>query len=205
MLHAGRPAFLPIDRRHALAAGTELPDRAHGAVLFADIAGFTTLSRQLTEVLGLRGGVDRLSVVLEDVYGALVAEVHEAGGSVLGFSGDAITCWFDDAPGALEVATPPSGPRRAVACAHRLIEALEALPSVRVGDDRVPLGIKVSRRETSANLGVAVLFALGHYFLTKMIGWLDHYPAYRPDLLLWLPNLIFIGVGIWLFRRIDRS
>ena len=144
MLHAERPAFLPIDRRHALAAGTELPDRAHGAVLFADIAGFTTLSRQLTEVLGLRGGVDRLSVVLEDVYGALVAEVHEAGGSVLGFSGDAITCWFDDAPGALEVATPPSGPRRAVACAHRLIEALEALPSVRVGDDRVPLGIKVA-------------------------------------------------------------
>ena len=68
----------------------------------------------------------------------------------------------------------------------------------------VPLGIKVSRRETSANLAVAVLFALGHYFLTKMIGWLDHYPAYRPDLLLWLPNLIFIGVGIWLFRRIDR-
>ncbi len=34
-------AYLPIDRRHALATGRPLPDRAQGAVLMADIAGFT--------------------------------------------------------------------------------------------------------------------------------------------------------------------
>lgn len=68
----------------------------------------------------------------------------------------------------------------------------------------VPLGIKVSRRETSANLGVAVMLALGHYFLTVMVNWLDRHPEYRPDLLYWVPNLIFIGLGIWLFRRIDK-
>ena len=79
--------------------------------------------------------------------------------------------------------------------------ALAALSFAIIG---VPLGIKVSRRETSANLGVAVVFALGYYFLTKMIGWLDHYPKYRPDLLLWVPNLIFIGVGIWLFKRVEK-
>jgi lipopolysaccharide export system permease protein len=68
----------------------------------------------------------------------------------------------------------------------------------------VPLGIKVSRRETSANLGVAVLLVLCYYFFTVMIGWLDRHPEYHPDLLLWLPNLVFIGFGIWLFRRMDR-
>jgi lipopolysaccharide export system permease protein len=68
----------------------------------------------------------------------------------------------------------------------------------------VPLGIRVSRRETSANLGVAVVLALGYYFLTTMIGWLDRHPEYRPDLLLWLPNLIFLGLGLWLFYRLDR-
>jgi lipopolysaccharide export system permease protein len=68
----------------------------------------------------------------------------------------------------------------------------------------VPLGIRVSRRETSANLGVAVLLALGYYFLTVMVGWLDRHPEYRPDLLLWVPNLIFISLGIWLFARIER-
>jgi len=69
----------------------------------------------------------------------------------------------------------------------------------------IPLGIKVSRRETSANLGVAVLLALGYYFLTVMIGWLDQHPEYRPDLLLWLPNLFFLSLGFWMLRRLDRA
>jgi lipopolysaccharide export system permease protein len=68
----------------------------------------------------------------------------------------------------------------------------------------VPLGIRVSRRETSANLGVAVLMALGYYLLTVMVGWLDRHPEYHPDLLLWIPNLVFIGLGLWLFARIER-
>ncbi|MSU69780.1 MAG: YjgP/YjgQ family permease [Opitutaceae bacterium] len=79
--------------------------------------------------------------------------------------------------------------------------ALAVLSFALVG---VPLGIKVSRRETSANLGVAVVLALGYYFLTVMVGWIDRHPEYRPDLLLWLPNVIFLGVGLWLFSRIDK-
>ena len=69
----------------------------------------------------------------------------------------------------------------------------------------VPLGIRVSRRETSANLGLAVVLALGYYFLTIEVGWLDRHPELRPDLLMWLPNLIFLGVGLWLFWRVDRQ
>ena len=68
----------------------------------------------------------------------------------------------------------------------------------------VPLGIKVSRRETSANLGLALLLVLGYYFLTVMVKWLDRHPEYRPDLLLWLPNVLFIALGVWLFRRIEK-
>lgn len=68
----------------------------------------------------------------------------------------------------------------------------------------VPLGIRVSRRETSANLGVAVALALGYYMLTVMVGWLDRHPEYRPDLLLWIPNVVFLALGVWLFRRIEK-
>ncbi|MDD2762353.1 MAG: LptF/LptG family permease [Opitutaceae bacterium] len=68
----------------------------------------------------------------------------------------------------------------------------------------VPLGIKVSRRETSANLGLALALAMGYYFLTIVVGWFDKHPELRPDLLLWAPNLIFLGIGLWLFRRMDR-
>ena len=69
----------------------------------------------------------------------------------------------------------------------------------------VPLGIKVSRRETSANLGVAVLLALAYYFLIVVVGWLDQHPEYRPDLLLWAPNVIFMAIGAWLLTRLDRA
>jgi hypothetical protein len=68
----------------------------------------------------------------------------------------------------------------------------------------VPLGIKVSRRETSANLGVAVLLALGYYMLTVAVSWLDRHPEYHPDLLFWLPNAVFLSLGVWLFLRIER-
>lgn len=68
----------------------------------------------------------------------------------------------------------------------------------------VPLGIKVSRRETSANLGIALALVLSFYLLTVMVRWLDRRPELRPDLLLWLPNVLFIALGVWLFSRIDR-
>ena len=68
----------------------------------------------------------------------------------------------------------------------------------------VPLGIKVSRRETSANLGMALVLVLGFYMLTVAVKWLDGRPELRPDLLLWLPNVLFIGLALWLFARIDR-
>jgi len=69
----------------------------------------------------------------------------------------------------------------------------------------IPLGIKVSRRETSANLGLAVGLAMAYYFLTIVVGWMDKHPELRPDLMLWLPNMLFLGVGVWLFWRVDRQ
>ena len=68
----------------------------------------------------------------------------------------------------------------------------------------IPLGIKVSRKETTANLGVALLLALAYYFLNVMVSWLDRSPALRPDLWVWLPPVLFIGVGVWLYRRVER-
>jgi lipopolysaccharide export system permease protein len=69
----------------------------------------------------------------------------------------------------------------------------------------IPLGIKVSRRETSANLGVAVALALSYYFLIVVVGWMDQHPDYRPDLLLWVPNLVMLSLGAVLLRRLDRA
>jgi CheY-like chemotaxis protein/class 3 adenylate cyclase len=86
---------LPMDRRQALVKGTSLPCRARGSVLFADISGFTPLTAGLAQELGLQRGAEELTRQLNQVYGALITEVHRYGGSVLNFSGDAITCWYD--------------------------------------------------------------------------------------------------------------
>ena len=45
-------AYIPGDRRRALAAGVEMPDRVEGAALFADISGFTPLTEALAKELG---------------------------------------------------------------------------------------------------------------------------------------------------------
>src|SRR3954469_3577508 len=84
-----------MDRLHAMAGGRELPGRAHGAVLVADISGFTPLTEAFERDLGPRRGGEELTQHLNAVYRALIDEVHRLRGSVIGFSGDAMTCWFD--------------------------------------------------------------------------------------------------------------
>ena len=69
----------------------------------------------------------------------------------------------------------------------------------------VPLGIKISRKETSANLGIGLALALGYYFATIVVGWFDNRPEFRPDLLMWLPNLAFQSLGLWMFYKVDRA
>ena len=87
--------YVPIDRLHAMGRGERLPDRTRGAALFADISGFTPLTEALTKELGPRRGAQELTRQLNTVLSALIDEVHRHRGSVIAFSGDAITCWCD--------------------------------------------------------------------------------------------------------------
>ena len=87
--------YIPMDRRLALAEGRTLSDRTQGTALFADISGFTPLTEALARELGPRRGSEEITRHLNVVYDAIIAELHRYGGSVIGFSGDAITCWFD--------------------------------------------------------------------------------------------------------------
>jgi adenylate cyclase len=84
--------YIPMDRRQALATGATRPERDQGAALFADISGFTSLTEALARELGSQRGAEELTVHLNRVYDALIAELHRFGGSVIGFSSDAITC-----------------------------------------------------------------------------------------------------------------
>jgi class 3 adenylate cyclase/tetratricopeptide (TPR) repeat protein len=108
--------YLPQDRLRALVQGVPLPERTIGAVLFADISGFTPLTEALSAALGPRRGAETLTHSLDAVYTALIVEVERFGGSVIGFAGDAITCWFDARDGAASV--------RAWGCAVAMQQAM---------------------------------------------------------------------------------
>ncbi len=107
-------AYIPIDRRQAIARGEALPDRMVGTALFADISGFTPLTDALLQAFGPRRGTDELTRQLNQVYHALIQQVHTYRGSVINFSGDAITCWFDQDTGL-----------RATACGLAMQQAMD--------------------------------------------------------------------------------
>ena len=69
----------------------------------------------------------------------------------------------------------------------------------------VPLGVTAHRRETSIGFAVGLIVAVT-YFLFVIIGdTLRGNPKVHPELLVWFPNVLFIALGILLFRRLARQ
>ena len=69
----------------------------------------------------------------------------------------------------------------------------------------IPLGIRTQRKESSANIGLALLMVVAYYIMATAISWLDHRPDLHPEILIWLPNIVFIAAGVWLLRRVERA
>lgn len=126
--------FIAMDRRLAFSRGETLPRQSVGSVLLADVSGFTLLTETLAKVLGSQLGPEALSRHLDSVYSRLIAEVHACRGSVVTFSGDAITCWIDGGDG-----------RCATASALAMQQRMAELPPVEVpGRPPVRLAVKVA-------------------------------------------------------------
>lgn len=127
-------AYIPIDRRKVLFENSSLPDRTYGSALFADISGFTPLTEALIRELGPLRGAEELSKHLNSVYDALISQLYQYSGSVIGFSGDAITCWLDGDDGL-----------RATACALGMQNAMERFASVPISPEKtVSLAMKAT-------------------------------------------------------------
>ena len=138
-------AYIPADRRYALAQGVDLPDQTTGAALFADISGFTPLTEALVHALGPQRGAEELTRWLNTIYDALVTEIESYRGSVMGFSGDAITCWFDDQEQDYLAPHPATSTMlRATTCALAIQRTMQHFSRVEIsGAGTVSLAIKV--------------------------------------------------------------
>ena len=126
--------YIPTDRLHAMARGQTLPEFTHGAALFADISGFTSLTEQLVQELGPQRGPEEITRNINAVFESLITELDQYQGSVLIFGGDALTCWFDGDHGL-----------RAVACALKMQTRMQAFAAMRSPSGKdISLGMKVA-------------------------------------------------------------
>jgi class 3 adenylate cyclase/tetratricopeptide (TPR) repeat protein len=92
-------SFVPACVRAALAVPDVAPPLRlpmQGALLLADLSGFTPLAARLAPQ-GARGA-EALTAALNGVLGALVDAVQAEGGEVLKFAGDALLAHFSGAP-----------------------------------------------------------------------------------------------------------
>ncbi|MBF4765508.1 AAA family ATPase [Nocardioides islandensis] len=127
-------AYIPGDRRRALARGEELPGRSRGSAVFVDISGFTPLTEALARELGGRRGAEVLSATLDRIFSALMEPLHVWSGSVVYFSGDAVTAWIDEDDGT-----------RAVECGLVMQQVMQQVGVVQTpGGIPITLGVKIA-------------------------------------------------------------
>ncbi|HUO46680.1 MAG TPA: AAA family ATPase [Acidimicrobiia bacterium] len=181
--------YIPRDRRIALALGQALPDRTSGAVLFADVSKYSSLTEALLEKLGPQRGAEELTRRLNTVLSTVVREVHRYGGSVIGFAGDGVTCWFDGDNG-----------RRATAAALASQETLMHAPNEELSEPTPP------RVKIVVTSGLARRFLVGvpriQRFDVLAGGILDRMAAAER---LARPGDVLIGSGIvgWIRDQIE--
>lgn len=69
----------------------------------------------------------------------------------------------------------------------------------------VPLGITAQRRETSIGFAMSLLVGITYFLLMTIAEMMRVKEHLFPYLLVWLPNIIFLGLGVYLFRRMSAK
>ncbi len=149
-------AYVPYWLLTRLAQGAVIPGHAEpveAVVLYADIAGFTSL----TEALAQQGaeGVEVLSQTVADVFGILVETVYAHGGDVARFFGDAIMAFWP-------LADADDEGQRATAVAAAVAAAQEIQGALRRFERLdTPAGPVVLSMRVGIGLGPALAMVVG--------------------------------------------
>ena len=68
----------------------------------------------------------------------------------------------------------------------------------------IPLGITAQRQETSAGFALSLLVALSYFLIIIVVNAFREKSQVHPEVLIWLPNAIFLVLGAVLFYRVNR-
>lgn len=79
-----------------------------------------------------------------------------------------------------------------------------SLACVTFGLFGIPLGITAQRRETSIGFVISLAVACAYFFFIIIGDTFASKSSVLPHLLMWLPNIILLSTGIYLFRRLSK-
>jgi lipopolysaccharide export LptBFGC system permease protein LptF len=68
----------------------------------------------------------------------------------------------------------------------------------------IPFAVRGRRSETSVGLLMALLLALGFYAFLLVSRSLKHDASAHPQVLIWLPNLLYQAGGLWALAFLGR-
>ena len=68
----------------------------------------------------------------------------------------------------------------------------------------VPLAITAHRKETSIGFLLSLIVAVVYFFFIIIANSVRENPHWHPELLMWVPNVLCLGFGSWLFVRMSR-
>jgi lipopolysaccharide export system permease protein len=68
----------------------------------------------------------------------------------------------------------------------------------------IPLGITTHRKETSVGFALSLVVAFSYFFFILMADTFRGKAEAYPQLLIWVPNLVFFTLGAWLFARLAK-
>jgi lipopolysaccharide export system permease protein len=68
----------------------------------------------------------------------------------------------------------------------------------------VPLAITAQRKETSIGMLLSLIVAIGYYSFIFFANAVREKPQFHPDTIMWIPNILCLGLGGWLFIRLAR-
>jgi class 3 adenylate cyclase/tetratricopeptide (TPR) repeat protein len=141
-------SFVPPYVVRAIASGRPLEpgqvSRSEGAVIFADVAGFTPMAERLARMMREEAqsearGAEELTRIMNQAFSAMMTPIQERGGVVMRFSGDALTAYFERprhlAPAEVVIST--------LACAHAMQQALSPFAEIQVEDQVFSIHVKI--------------------------------------------------------------
>jgi LPS export ABC transporter permease LptF len=79
-----------------------------------------------------------------------------------------------------------------------------AMASFAFGLIGVPLAVTAQRKETSIGFMLSLAVALVYFLCIIFADTVRNKPHLHPEILVWSPNILFVGLGLWLFWRLSR-